>query len=365
MKTELLMDAVSRIDTDIIEEYVIMRTAYGYGRRDIPWRRFAAVAASFFIVLCLAALWRTGLLSGMGSDTAYDPTIRPSTEAYYDSVRELEYVIGNGYLVSNLSHDIVSSDSIRLRYVSLQHIHADLDGILPETLHIEQVYEYEDRADTLALDVYFNSRSNADHLFDGRPDGDYKVTFENITKNGVDMRTVSYQTDGVSYGRAQFAHDGAMYVLSVTTDGRSEPLEFYLDMLLSDAKQKPHDYTSSYDVVGLQSVPDSPPIILLLVAFAAGVAVLLPIKRRRTQIIVIAALLLILTAAIIVYRSSTPPEYIVYIQGAILYGDGSDTWRDIARVTALFDVPAILGAVTVTVTKLMVAKKRSQSEDAE
>lgn len=241
MTPEKLTNAITELDTDILDRYFTMKqTLTAKKKAKVPtWTKWASLAAACLVLLILA-IPKEKPLTNIPENTA--PLSRS-----YASIEEAHKALGKSTLYSKITLDTLNPSDISIVYdfitvdTSIENnIEVDaLGGIAgvpgleqinipkPRQLAIHTAYDNGKTIDMVDFYILFNRKSVDDSRIGGYVE-------QGLTKeiNGI---TVHYSLieDGAMHGHAKFLYEGNLYVIDVKSSGDVFTLDAYLNMVLN------------------------------------------------------------------------------------------------------------------------------------
>ena len=210
MTGEKLTNAITELDSDILDRYFIMKKSLEKKAKKRAWIKWAPLAAAF-----------QGAHSGDPSVDIYN-----SLDAVHDS-------LGYDTLYSNLDLDKTRTCNISISSTIVTPSGVQADGDLqmsikkPSQLLIQASYSNGELIDRVNYYIIFNKNSIDDGYIGGYEE-------QGLTKeiNGV---TVHYSLiqDGAMHGQARFVYGGNLYIIDVHSWGDQYNLDAYLDMVFN------------------------------------------------------------------------------------------------------------------------------------
>ena len=221
MTQEKLIDAITDLDSDILNRYFDMKADLAAKKkpRKRAWLKWTSLAAACFaLVICTMPIMKLGF-GGSHSDAPVSNT--------YNSIEEVHNVLGYDTLYSKLDLDESNTKRILISYDSIKGdngLEANLEK--PLQLQIRATYPNGETTDSVDYYIIFNRDSVDDSYIGGYEE-------QGLTKeiNGI---TVHYSLiqDGAMHGQAKFVYEGNLYVIDVNSWGNEHNLDTYIDMVL-------------------------------------------------------------------------------------------------------------------------------------
>ena len=241
MTQEKLTNAITELDTDILDRYFTMKqTLTAKKKAKVPtWTKWASLAAACLVLLILA-IPKEKPLTNIPENTA--PLSRS-----YASIEEAHKALGKSTLYSKITLDTLNPSDISIVYdfvtgdISIENnIEVDaLGGIAgvpdleqinipkPRQLTIHTAYDNGKTIDMVDFYILFNRKSVDDSRIGGYVE-------QGLTKE-IGGVTVHYSLieDGAMHGHAKFLCEGNLYVIDVKSSGDVFTLDAYLNMVLN------------------------------------------------------------------------------------------------------------------------------------
>ena len=221
MTQEKLIDAITDLDSDILNRYFDMKADLAAKKKPKKraWLKWASMAAACF-TLVICAMPIMNLIFGGSHEGA------PVSNTY-TSIEEVHNVLGYDTLYSKLNLDESNTKRISISYDSINGdngLEANLEK--PLQLQIRAAYPNGETTDSVDYYIIFNRDSVDDSYIGGYEE-------QGLTKeiNGI---TVHYSLiqDGAMHGQAKFVYEGNLYVIDVNSWGNEHNLDTYIDMVL-------------------------------------------------------------------------------------------------------------------------------------
>ena len=222
MTQEKIIDAITELDSDILDRYFFMKQALREKKKPKKraWLKWASLAAACFALVICAIPIMNLILGGSNGDAPVSNT--------YNSIEEVHNVLGYDTLYSKLDLDESNTKRILISYDSINGdngLAANLEK--PLQLQIRATYPNGETTDSVDYYIIFNRDSVDDSYIGGYEE-------QGLTKeiNGI---TVHYSLiqDGVMHGQAKFLYEGNLYVIDVNSWGNEYNLDTYIDMVLN------------------------------------------------------------------------------------------------------------------------------------
>lgn len=222
MTQEKIIDAITELDSDILDRYFFMKQALMEKKKPKKraWLKWASLAAACFALVICAIPIMNLILGGSNGDAPVSNT--------YNSIEEVHNVLGYDTLYSKLDLDESNTKRILISYDSINGdngLAANLEK--PLQLQIRATYPNGETTDSVDYYIIFNRDSVDDSYIGGYEE-------QGLTKeiNGI---TVHYSLiqDGVMHGQAKFLYEGNLYVIDVNSWGNEYNLDTYIDMVLN------------------------------------------------------------------------------------------------------------------------------------
>lgn len=238
MTPEKLTNAITELDTDILDRYFTMKqTLTAKKKAKVPtWTKWASLAAACLVLLILA-IPKEKPLSNIPGNTA--PLSRS-----YASIEEAHKALGKSTLYSKITLDTLNPSDISIVYDFVtgdaaidNNIEVDaLGGVIgydqlnpqkPRQLAIHTAYDNGKTIDMVDFYILFNRKSVDDSRIGGYVE-------QGLTKE-IGGVTVHYSLieDGAMHGHAKFLYEGNLYVIDVKSSGDVFTLDAYLNMVLN------------------------------------------------------------------------------------------------------------------------------------
>ena len=221
MTQEKLIDAITDLDSDILNRYFDMKADLASKKkpRKRTWVKWASLAAACFALLICALPIMNLIFEGSHSDAPVSNN--------YNSLEEVHDALGFDTLYSKLDLDKSNTRNISISYDSINGdngLQANLKK--PLQLKIRATYPNGETTDSVDYYIIFNRDSVDDSYIGGYEE-------QGLTKeiNGI---TVHYSLiqDGAMHGQAKFVYEGNLYVIDVNSWGNEHNLDTYIDMVL-------------------------------------------------------------------------------------------------------------------------------------
>lgn len=222
MTQEKLIDAITDLDSDILERYFAMKADLAAKKKPKKraWVKWASLAAACF-ALVICAMPIMNLIFGGSHEGA------PVSNTY-NSIEEVHTALGYDTLYSKLDLNESNTKHISISYDSINGdsgLQANLEK--PLQLKIRATYPNGETTDSVDYYIIFNRDSVDDSYIGGYEE-------QGLTKeiNGI---TVHYSLiqDGAMHGQAKFLYEGNLYVIDVNSRGNEYNLDTYIDMVLN------------------------------------------------------------------------------------------------------------------------------------
>ena len=233
MTQDKMIDAITEIDTDILDLYFAMKQNLTVKKKaKAPaWVKWCSFAAACFALLIGAILF-------FNHKPEMPQNIAPLT-AHYASLEEAHNALGRPTLYSKITLDALNSSAISIIYdsidgdIAIENNFENIQGGLlpnykkPRQLCICTSYDKGKIIDMVVFYILFNQDS-----VDNSRIGGYVE--QGLTKE-IGGVTVHYSLidDGTMHGHAKFVYNGDLYVIDVKSSGSVHTLDTYLDMVLN------------------------------------------------------------------------------------------------------------------------------------
>lgn len=240
MTQEKLTNAITELDTDILDRYFTMKQALTAKKKaKVPtWVKWTSLAAACLVLLILAIPMEKPLSNNPGSTA---PLSRS-----YASIEEAHKALRKTTLYSKITLDTLNPSNISIIYDFVagdtaldNNVEVDAFGGMlniagteqlkipkPRQLSIHTTYDNGKTIDMVDFYILFNQNSIDDSRIGGYVE-------QGLTKeiNGI---TVHYSLidDGAMHGHAKFLYEGNLYVIDVKSSGKVYTLDTYLNMVL-------------------------------------------------------------------------------------------------------------------------------------
>ena len=222
MTQEKIIDAITELDSDILDRYFLMKQALMEKKKPKKraWLKWTSLAAACFaLVICAMPIMKL-VFGGSHSDAPVSNT--------YNSIEEVHNVLGYDTLYSKLDLDESNTKRILISYDSINGdngLEANLKK--PLQLQIRATYPNGETTDSVDYYIIFNRDSVDDSYIGGYEE-------QGLTKeiNGI---TVHYSLiqDGAMHGQAKFIYEGDLYIIDVHSWGDEYNLDTYIDMVFN------------------------------------------------------------------------------------------------------------------------------------
>lgn len=241
MTQEKLTNAITELDTDILDRYFTMKQALTAKKKaTVPtWAKWTSLAAACLVLLILAIPIEKPLSNNPGSTA---PLSRS-----YASIEEAHKALGKSTLYSKITLDTLNPSNISIVYdfvagdIALDN-NVEVDAFSgmasvpnleqlkipkPRQLAIHTAYDNEKTIDMVDFYILFNQDSIDDSRIGGYVE-------QGLTKE-IGGITVHYSLieDGAMHGHAKFLYEGNLYVIDVKSSGSVHALDTYLNMVLN------------------------------------------------------------------------------------------------------------------------------------
>jgi len=238
MTQEKLANAITELDTDILDRYFAMKQALTEKKKaKAPtWAKWASLAAAC-IALLLCAIPMINLNQDIPQNTA------PLT-AHYVSLEQAHKALGKTTLYSKITLDTLNPSDISIVYDFVADVPSfdediEMDAFAgtvgteqlkipkPRQLSIHTAYDNGKIIDMVDFYILFNQDSIDDSRIGGYVE-------QGLTKE-IGGVTVHYCLieDGAMHGHAKFLYEGNLYVIDVKSYGSVHTLDTYLHMVLN------------------------------------------------------------------------------------------------------------------------------------
>ena len=225
MTGEKLSNAITELDSDILDRYFKMKSSLEKKAKRRAWIKWTPlVAACLALVVFIAP---SVFIAFQGAHSG-DPSVD-----IYNSLDEVHDALGYDTLYSNLDLDQTRTCNISISnaVVTPSGVYADGDLQMsikkPSQLLIQASYSNGELIDRVNYYIIFNKNSIDDGYIGGYEE-------QGLTKeiNGI---TVHYSLieDGAMHGQARFLYNGNLYIIDVHSWGDQYNLDTYLDMVFN------------------------------------------------------------------------------------------------------------------------------------
>ena len=225
MTPERLANAITELDSDILDRYFIMKKSLEKKAKKRAWIKWAPLAAA---CLALVVFIVPSVFIAFQGAHSGDPSVD-----IYNSLDEVHDALGYDTLYSNLDLDQTRTCNISISnaVVTPSGVYADGDLQMsikkPSQLLIQASYSNGELIDRVNYYIIFNKNSIDDGYIGGYEE-------QGLTKeiNGI---TVHYSLieDGALHGQARFLYNGNLYIIDVHSWGDQYNLDAYLDMVFN------------------------------------------------------------------------------------------------------------------------------------
>ena len=227
MTQERLVNAITELDSDILDRYFTMKSALTENKKSKKraWVKWIPLAAACFILMIFIV--PSVFIAFRGANSG-----DPGVDIYY-SLDEVHDALGYHTLYANLdlTNANKSNISISNTVVTPSDVKNDSDLQMmiknPSQLLIQASYPNGDLIDRVDYYILFNKNRIEDGYIGGYEE-------QGLTKeiNGI---TVHYSLiqDGAMHGQARFVYNGNLYIIDVHSWGDQYNLDTYIDMVLN------------------------------------------------------------------------------------------------------------------------------------
>ena len=238
MTRETLADAITELDSDILDRYFTMKNALTENKKPKKhaWLKWASLSAACLFLLFYVIPIMKVAFTGAQSEDPYHKT--------FDSIEEMHDALGYDTLYANLDLDGSIDSDFSISYTSIHYdddrydnrFPTQLDASSQETpkkpsqLLIRASYPNGDSTDRVNYYIIFDKDSVDDSYIGGYEE-------QGLTKE-IGGITVHYSLiqDGAMHGQAKFIYEENLYVIDVCSWGDAYHLDTYVDKVLNGEK---------------------------------------------------------------------------------------------------------------------------------
>ena len=236
MTRETLTDAITELDSDILDRYFTMKNALTENKKPkkYAWLKWASLsAACLFLVFYVIPIMKVAFTGAQSEDPNHKT---------FASIEEMHDALGYDTLYANLDLDGSIDSDFSISYTFVRYdddqydnrVPTQLDSNLPpkkpSQLLIRASYPNGDLIDYVDYYIIFDKDSVDDSYIGGYEE-------QGLTKE-IDGITVHYSLiqDGAMHGQAKFIYEENLYVIDVCSWGDEYHLDTYVDMVLNGEK---------------------------------------------------------------------------------------------------------------------------------
>ena len=225
MTGEKLSNAITELDSDILDRYFTMKSSLEKKAKRRVWIKWTPlVAACLALVVFIAP---SVFIAFQGAHSA-DPGVD-----IYNSLDAVHDALGYDTLYSNLDLDETSTCNISISSTvvtpSGEEAFGDSQTSIkkPSQLLIQASYANGELIDRVNYYIIFNKDSIDDSYIGGYEE-------QGLTKeiNGITVH-YSLTQDGAMHSQAKFIYEGNLYIIDVHSWGDEYNLDTYIDMVFS------------------------------------------------------------------------------------------------------------------------------------
>ncbi len=209
MNEQLMTDAISHIDLDLIEDYVKQKERFTKKRERKAFTAYIKCAAGLAACFLLIMIAIPTIMNLQGYNSA-DETYTPNSKMYFDSYESVLAVVGDEHLLSNLPLSEMKITELRLEHAE-DNI-ADYSALILGTVSESEYFQVG-----LYFDLTFVSSADSENNKGGNIvpapevcDGTDTVM---IGETKVEYLDKSESSEHVYEYVAEFEYDGCKYII--------------------------------------------------------------------------------------------------------------------------------------------------------